>query len=152
MCSNKKGFTLIELMIGVVVFMVIIAALFASLTAGRKVWFSGTTTIELQWELRKAKNSLIEDLSQARTGSTFSMPSGGSLNPGTNALQLSIPLTLDNISDDLIPASDWSAITYFLDGTNSTYPGSPTVFQSSITMRPRTMVITGSPFNRIPQM
>jgi len=117
---NRRGFTIIELMVVIAIFMVIMATLFAGLTVGRKTWFSGSTSIELQWELRKVKDFLIRDLSQARAGTTFSIPAGGALIPGANTLQFSIPSTLDNIVDNMVPTGDWAQITYFLDATDTT--------------------------------
>lgn len=62
----KTGFTLIEMAVSVVVFLVLLSATYAVMGAGQNSFFTGSASVDLQQELRKFKESGIRDLIQGR--------------------------------------------------------------------------------------
>lgn len=56
----KKGFTLVELMIVVLVFTVLFAALLTVLTSSQRSWITGHNQLEEQQEARKAVDSITK--------------------------------------------------------------------------------------------
>jgi prepilin-type N-terminal cleavage/methylation domain-containing protein len=78
----RAGFTLIELMVVMLIFSIISAAIFAVLAMGRQSWQIGTTRVEVQQEARKAMDSMLRDLRGA-----------SSIDPGT---------FVAGVSDDII--------------------------------------------------
>ena len=72
----KKGLSLVELMVVLLLITVIGAALFTVLSTGRTSWYSADTQISLQQELRKAMRQVTDDLRQS-SGSQISFPADG---------------------------------------------------------------------------
>ena len=60
--EKTSGFTLVEIMIVVFIVSVIGAALFMSLSSGRKTWASADTQISLQQDLRKAMSQITLEI------------------------------------------------------------------------------------------
>ncbi|MFH0877204.1 MAG: prepilin-type N-terminal cleavage/methylation domain-containing protein [Candidatus Omnitrophota bacterium] len=58
----KKGFTLIEVLVVMLISTVVIGALMITMSAGRTSWYSGDTQISVQQELRKALGQISDDL------------------------------------------------------------------------------------------
>ena len=58
----KKGFTLLEAMVVLLISTVIIAALFMTMTSGRSSWSTADTEISLQQDLRKAIVTMGQEL------------------------------------------------------------------------------------------
>ena len=102
----NKGLTLIEIMITIAVSLIIFSGLFAALISGRNSWFSGDTYIELQQELRRAKESLVKDIAQA-SYSTFNIVSN-------NTLYCDIPSSIEDGGN-----ITWEQIAYVLTGVNN---------------------------------
>lgn len=97
------GFTLVETMVVVFIFLVIISAVFTVLGAGRNTWLSGTTYIEVGQELRKAKEWIMKELEQGRYF-TVAITNG-------NIIDFQIPL---NIAEN--GSITWQAIRYSIGG------------------------------------
>lgn len=51
---KREGFTILEAMITIFIFSLILAAIFGIMTHGRTSFYTGSTTIELRQEMRKA--------------------------------------------------------------------------------------------------
>ena len=73
----KKGFTLVEILIVVVVFSLIVQAIFAVFNIGRDTFFSSTGCLQLQQGLRLAMDGMTREIRQS-TASDISITSGGS--------------------------------------------------------------------------
>ncbi|HAJ57807.1 MAG TPA: hypothetical protein DCL35_08640 [Candidatus Omnitrophica bacterium] len=61
----KKGFTLIEVLVVVLLSSVIFSALFMVMSSGRTTWYEAETQIALQQELRKAMRQITDDMRQS---------------------------------------------------------------------------------------
>lgn len=115
MKNSRKAFTLLEVMVTVLIFSIIAAALFMVLTSGKNSWLSGKVYTEVQQEIRKSREWVTKELSQARN-STLQMP--GSYITGnvihSSSIIFQVPL---NISDG--GGVSWQAVTYYLGGLNN---------------------------------
>lgn len=60
-----KGFTLVELMVVVVIFLIIIAAIYGVLSMGRQSWHTGNTQVEMQQETRKAMDRMVKEIRES---------------------------------------------------------------------------------------
>ena len=58
----KKGFTLIETFVSLLIFTIVAAGVFLLMTSGTKTWYSSDAQIELQDELRLAMSQIVNDL------------------------------------------------------------------------------------------
>lgn len=112
------GFTLVEIMIVFAIFSIIGAAIFATLTMGRKSWHTGDVQVEMQQEVRKAMNSMVKELRQSGPAVIVGVPADGA---PYSAITFQIPEDTDN-DGDVIDGSgniEWgSQITYSLGGLN----------------------------------
>lgn len=63
--SNQKGFSLIEVIVTVFLFLLISASLYMSATAGQRSWQVNAARVRRQQELRQAAESIKQDLMQA---------------------------------------------------------------------------------------
>lgn len=109
--SKKKrflfgtGFTLIELMIVILIFSIILGAIFAVMTMGNKAWQSGNVQIEIQQETRKGMDSMLKELRQSNLGR---------ITVTANTVTFQIPQSVNN-SGNITWCED---ILYSLGGLN----------------------------------
>lgn len=100
----KRGFTFIELLIVMVIFMVISAALFAIFLTGRKTYLSTSAYIQVQQESRRAFDPIVRELRESRISAatpTTLLPNGSTqLN-----FQIARGYNL-NAGDPLCPVND----------------------------------------------
>ena len=54
--KDNLGFSLIEMMITIAIFLIISSATFLTLATGRTYWYSGKVQIELQQEARRVRH------------------------------------------------------------------------------------------------
>lgn len=57
-----KGFSLVELLTVIIIFALLLVAIFAVLAAGRRSWQIGSAQIQVQQEARRAMDSMIQEL------------------------------------------------------------------------------------------
>ncbi len=60
----KKAFTLVEMMVVVLLFGVILAAVFSVMSSGRNTWNAAETRISLRQDLRRAMREVAHDIRQ----------------------------------------------------------------------------------------
>jgi len=72
--ENKTGFTMVEALVSVAIFSFMSLALFSILLVGQKSWSMNSTKIQLQQELRKSMETMINDLRQAGNASITNVP------------------------------------------------------------------------------
>lgn len=111
-----KGFTLIEVLFGVAIFLILILAIFAVMNVGIGAWFTGDVSVELRQEIIKAFTAMEKELKETR-------PAQISLTIGTSSPSLTFKIPQDNNNDGTILDSfgniEWSGnITYALNGAN----------------------------------
>lgn len=75
---KNSGFTLIESIITLVIFLILIGAIFTLLTIGRTSWQIGDVHIELQQNLRKGMDWISEELRQGGASTISNVPADGS--------------------------------------------------------------------------
>lgn len=110
------GFTFIEIIFAVGIFLLLILAIFAVMDVGRGAWFTGDVSVELRQEIIKAFMTMERELKQTR-------PAEISLTIGTSSSSLTFKIPQDNNNDGTILGSfgniEWSGnITYTLNGAN----------------------------------
>lgn len=74
----RRGFTLAEMMVTVVIFSFILGICYALFISGSDSWETNSTRVELQQELRKAMDWITQDLRQAGSASIVDVPADGS--------------------------------------------------------------------------
>ncbi len=62
--ENRQGFTLIELMVVITVFLIIISSIFAVLVGGKRAWFISEAQIDINNDARRAIQRMTQELSQ----------------------------------------------------------------------------------------
>ncbi|MBU1062237.1 MAG: prepilin-type N-terminal cleavage/methylation domain-containing protein [Candidatus Omnitrophica bacterium] len=106
-----KGFNLIELMIVIVIFSIILGAIFATMTISGLSWYSGSTQVEMQQEVRRGLDRIVKELRQSNPTMITGVPANGI---PYNSISFRLPLT-DNNGD-----ITWSnTINYSLGGLNN---------------------------------
>ncbi len=88
------GFTLVELMVVIVIFLIIFAAIYGVLSMGWQSWHTGNTHVELQQETRKAMDKMVMELRESGSG-YVSITGGGSV------ITFQVPVDWDNEGIDL---------------------------------------------------
>lgn len=73
--KNSKGFSLIELMVVMVIFILVMGSVLGLLSVGQVSWQSGSSKITVTQELRRGMESMVKELSQAEI-STLSLSDG----------------------------------------------------------------------------
>lgn len=111
-----KGFTLIEVIVSVSIFLVLILAVFNVMDVGRSAWFSADVSVELRQEIIKALMAMEKELKETR-------PAQISLGIGTSSSSLTFKIPQDNNGDGTILDSlgnvEWSGnIVYALNASN----------------------------------
>jgi len=111
-----KGFTLIEVMVGVVILLLLILAAFAVMDVGRGAWFTGDVSVALRQEVIKAFARMERELNGTR-------PAQISLRIGTSSPSLTFEIPQDINGDGTILDAqgnvEWSGnIVYALNGSN----------------------------------
>lgn len=113
--KDRRAFTLVEALVTVIVFSVILGACYAVLMSGSDSWEANSVRVELQQELRKGMDWILNDLRQA--GSASLSDSGA---PVYGTWYTSITFRKSNgVSGGAI---SWAADTtkYLLGGSDST--------------------------------
>ncbi|MBZ0165540.1 MAG: prepilin-type N-terminal cleavage/methylation domain-containing protein, partial [Candidatus Omnitrophica bacterium] len=77
MSHNNLGTTLVETMVTVVIFSLIMTGFFAVSTVGENSFQVNRAQIELQQELRKSMETMMNDLRQAGNSSVIDVPANG---------------------------------------------------------------------------
>lgn len=77
--SRKKdfGFALIEAMMVLFIFVLLSGVMFTILATGRNAWEIGEVRIQLQQELRKGLDAIVEELRQASPDTITNVPADG---------------------------------------------------------------------------
>lgn len=75
----KKGLTLIELMVVLLIFTIVFSAIFAILTVGRSSWQIGNMQIQVQQEARRAMEAMTRQLRGASNIDPYSFADGVSV-------------------------------------------------------------------------
>ena len=101
----RTGFTLIELMVVILIFSIIVAAIFGVLTMGRQSWQTGTTQVQLQQETRKAMDWMVKEIRPAKLISI----SGSSIKFKVPIDEDIIDTTVDNDVLDVNGDIEWGA-------------------------------------------
>lgn len=108
---RKKGLTLLEVIIVVLLFSVILAALFSALATARNSWASGGSQLSVQQEARKGLAVITEELRQARLSTIVGVPDDGA---NYNSITFQIPSTIT------AGGTTWSTnIQYSVGGLNN---------------------------------
>lgn len=110
--KKTLGFTLIEIMITVFIFLLLVGALFTILITGKTSWQVGNVRIELQQELRKGMDWITEELRQSGSSAISNVPANGTAYP---TISFRIPAGVTN--GNIVWESD--EIQYLLGGLNN---------------------------------
>lgn len=111
MANNKMhAFSLIELMIALLISSLIIASMLAVSITGERIWQIGDANIELQQDLRKGEDWIIEELRQGGVSTISDVPADGLWY--NNSITFEIPA---NVINGAIVWQD-DSIQYFLGG------------------------------------
>ena len=115
--SSKKrfGFTLVEVMLATVIFLIVAARIYSVLAAGRTTWLDSDASIELQQNLRLTLEKVTRELHESgfdKLG-VWQVVIGQGTGPfGTDILKFSIPIIChngDNIIDSNGDIAYWGA-------------------------------------------
>ncbi|MDP1853590.1 MAG: prepilin-type N-terminal cleavage/methylation domain-containing protein [Candidatus Omnitrophota bacterium] len=121
----KNGFSLLEVLISLAIFLIIASVMFAFLTSGRKTFDMGAAQIDVEQEARRGLDYMSKELRQSSDGKISGVAKGAS----GNTIIFEIPYNVDNSVDgdviDSFGAIEWSddtgvnrigTITYSLVG------------------------------------
>jgi Tfp pilus assembly protein PilW len=75
--KNPMGFTLVEALVTMIIFLMVIGGLYSTLLVGESSWQNNSTKIELQQEMRKAMEWMRYELQQAGNASITTVPADG---------------------------------------------------------------------------
>jgi type II secretory pathway pseudopilin PulG len=103
----RAGFTVVETMVAIFIFLVVLAAAFLVLSTGRNTWWTSTTYIEVNQEIRKAKEWISKELQQGRRVSV-------AIGANNNSIQFDIPIV-----DIGTGAITWQSVGYSIGGLNN---------------------------------
>jgi len=95
--NNKKGFSLIEMMVVVVILGLIVLGLVTFFTGGAKSWVAGQSQLEAQRNARQAMDRMVREIRE-----------GSSIVSGSNATSITI---------DYLDSFGKSAVNYNLTGS-----------------------------------
>jgi type II secretory pathway pseudopilin PulG len=132
----RRGHTLVEMMIVLLIVVFLVGAMFMVLSTGRPTWGMSEARAALQLELRKAMLRITDDLKQTSINQTYtdetlstSFPSGGNY----SEIYFKVPASISNSTGAISWDSD--AIGYAISGTTIVRSdgGTPTDISSNIT-------------------
>lgn len=132
-----KGFSLVEVMVTVLIFSLIFAAVFMLLTGGQASWYTGDVQIELTQEIRKALLTVDKELRQTASSVISDVPADGDY---YISITFRIPKDIDDDGDVIsaIGTMEWSDnINYSLNANNQiirTYPLGISVLANNISV------------------
>ena len=104
---NKKGFSLIELMVVVVILVLIVLGLVTFFTGGARSWITGQGQLQAQRNARQSMDIMVREIRE-----------GNSIESGSNATSITINY-LDSFGK--IP------VTYSVSGTTISRDGNPLI-------------------------
>ncbi|MFH1777911.1 MAG: prepilin-type N-terminal cleavage/methylation domain-containing protein [Candidatus Omnitrophota bacterium] len=105
--NSLTGFTLIEMMLVLLIFMTVFGSIMQLMQYGRISWYVADTEVEVQQQIRVAMEKMSRELSQTNTANI-------SINSSQDKIAFAMPVTYTNGS--II----WgNQIQYFLGGTNN---------------------------------
>jgi prepilin-type N-terminal cleavage/methylation domain-containing protein len=64
---SLKGFSLVEIIVVLFIFLLILGAIFGLMSVGRKSWYIGNTQVQVQQEARRAVEKMAKELRQSAT-------------------------------------------------------------------------------------
>ena len=128
-----KGFTITEALVSILIFSIIVVALYLGLATGQRLWFTGDTTTELRQNVLLGIIPLTRELRQ-------SAPAKTSLSAGTSGSSITFKIPNDNNGDgstvDNAGNIEWSSdISYARDGSNQlirTQAGASSIISQNI--------------------
>lgn len=134
-----KGFTFIETIVTLLIFSIILGAIFTAMAMGRLSWYSGDAQVEVQQETRKGLSGMTRELRQTRSSVIRDVPPDGNY---YNTITFNVPEDIDGDGDTIDNTGniEWSSdITYSLGGLNNkqllrTEGGQSTVLANNITL------------------
>jgi len=106
--SNKKGFSLIELMVAVVVLGLMVLGLVAFFTGGARSWITGQGQIKAQREARQAMDTMVREIREGKLV----------ISGTTTSVTVDIPA---------LGSDPTHTVTYSLSGTTISRDGSPLI-------------------------
>ncbi|MGE0268157.1 MAG: type II secretion system protein J [Candidatus Omnitrophota bacterium] len=77
MIRRNRGTTLVETLVVVLIFSVLVAGFYSIATVGDNSWQVNRVQVELQQELRKSMDAMVNDLRQAGSSSIIDVPANG---------------------------------------------------------------------------
>jgi type II secretory pathway pseudopilin PulG len=99
----RKGFTLFEILIGIVISILVMIALFVAFDIGNKVFFYDTGLVDLQQEARQAMDGMIREIRQAKQEAGRPLVVGGVVQAdGGDQISFFIPGYTDAITYTLV--------------------------------------------------
>jgi len=105
--SNKKGFSLIELMIVVVILSLLILGLVVFFTGGARSWISGQNQLSAQRNARQAMDRMVREIREgsdiAGSSNTTSITINYLASFGKNPLTFNLPVSSTTIYRDGTP-------------------------------------------------
>lgn len=114
-----KGFTLIEIIFGVGIFLILVLAIFAVMNVGIGAWFSSDVSVQLRQEIIKAFTKMEKELKETRPASA-QIDLG--IDSSSHSLRFKIPQDGGDPDDTILNPSgniEWSDwIKYELNGAN----------------------------------
>jgi len=111
-----KGFTLVEILVVTIIFLILVFGIFAVMNVGRSAWLTGDVSVELRQEIIKAFMTMERELKETR-------PAQISLSIGSSSASLTFKIPRDNNGDgtvlDAFGNIEWSGdIKYALNVNN----------------------------------
>lgn len=115
--NSVTGFTFVEIILAVSIFLVLIVSLYGVMETGRGSWFRASTAVELRQEIIRALTRMESELKEVRPG-LISLAAGDT----SSSLVFKLPQDIDNDGTILsvsLGQVEWSNnITYALNGAN----------------------------------
>lgn len=105
--SRRNGFSLLEVLISVAIFLIIASAMFALLTSGKKAFDMGAAQIDVEQEARRALDYISKELRQSSDSKISGVAPGAS----GNTIIFEIPYDIGSdgdVIDDATGGIEWS--------------------------------------------
>lgn len=114
--KKTTGFTFIEMMIVLAVFIIVGESLAFILSSGEGAWFMSDARIVASQECRRAMSSVIREIRQSSPSVITNCPADGIWRLAQ--INFSIPADIDNDGDvvDISDAIEWSPVTFVTTG------------------------------------